>query len=72
MTKELIYHFPQLDEKLAQAYDILSEAGFEILIEDGQMNVWCKGSSIEMDMEEGMVIVPNHYMEEFNERQEQL
>lgn len=70
--KNLIYHLPQLDEKLARAYDILSQAGFEILIEDGQMNVWCKGASIEMDMEEGMVIVPNHYMEEFEQRQEEL
>jgi hypothetical protein len=70
--KDLIYHLPHLDEKLSQAYNILSEAGFEILIEDGVMQVWPKGASIEMDMEEGMVIVPDEYTDEFNERQEEL
>jgi hypothetical protein len=70
--KNLIYHLPHLDEKLSQAYNILSEAGFEILIEDGVMQVWAKGASIEMDIEEGMVIVPDEYTDEFNERQEEL
>ena len=72
IMKNLIYHLPQLDDKLCQAYNILSEAGFELLVENGQLNVWYSGSSIEMDGEEGMVIVPEHYMEEFEERQEEL
>ena len=64
----------KLENELFKAYDILSAAGFEILIEDGMMQVWCKGggSQIEMDYEEGMVIVPDEYIEEFNERQEEL
>jgi hypothetical protein len=36
------------------------------------MHVWPKGSTIEMDLEEGMVIVPDEYIEEFEERQEEL
>jgi len=70
--KDLIYHLPHLDEKLSQAYNILSEAGFELIVEDGQLSVYHKLGSIEMDMEEGMVIVPDEYMDEFNERQEEL
>jgi hypothetical protein len=65
--------FKEVEEnELFKAYDILSNAGFEILIEDGTMHVWSKGSTIEMDYEEGMVIVPKEYEEEFNERQEEL
>jgi hypothetical protein len=65
--------FKEVEEnELFKAYDILSNAGFEILIEDGTMHVWYKGSTIEMDYEEGMVIVPKEYEEEFNERQEEL
>jgi hypothetical protein len=62
----------KLENELFKAYDILSAAGFEILIEDGQMLVWPKGATIEMDIEEGMVIVPDEYIEEFEERQEEL
>ena len=57
------------ENELFKAYDILSNAGFEIVIEDGQMNVWFKGCTVEMDIEEGMVIVPDEYQDEFNERQ---
>ena len=60
------------DDVLGQAYSILSEAGFDILIENGQMSVWYSGSEILMDYEEGMVIVPEEYQEEFDERQEEL
>jgi hypothetical protein len=57
---------------LFKAYDILSEAGFEILIEDGQMLVWPKKATIEMDIEEGIVIVSEDDIEAFEERQEEL
>jgi hypothetical protein len=60
------------ENELFKAYDILSAAGFKIQIEGGQMMVWPRGASIEMDYEEGMVIVPEEYEEEFNERQEEL
>jgi hypothetical protein len=71
--KELKRFKETQENELFKAYDILSAAGFEILIEDGMMQVWCKGGgAIEMDYEEGMVIVPEEYQEEFNERQEEL
>lgn len=49
--------FPELENELFKSYDILSDAGFEILIEDGSMLVFLKGCSIEMNNEEGLVIV---------------
>jgi hypothetical protein len=64
--------FPELEDQLFKAYDILSEAGFEILIEDGQMLVWPKRATIEMDIEEGIVIVSEDDIEAFEERQEEL
>ena len=60
------------EEVLFKVYDLLSDNGFEIVIEDGQMNVWYKGCSIEIDFEEGIVIVPDEYQDEFNERQIEL
>ena len=68
----LIRKFPELENELFKAYDILSEAGFEILIEDGHMTVWPKGATIENDIEEGFVIVSEDDIEEFEERQEML
>jgi hypothetical protein len=64
--------YPELEDQLFKAYDILSEAGFEILIEDGQMLVWPKKATIEMDIEEGIVIVSEDDIEAFEERQEEL
>jgi hypothetical protein len=64
--------YPELEDQLFKAYDILSEAGFEILIEDGQMLVWPKRATIEMDIEEGIVIVSEDDIEAFEERQEEL
>ena len=60
------------DSALSKAYSILSNAGFDIEIENGQMSVWYSHSEILMDYEEGMVIVPEEYQEEFEERQEEL
>jgi hypothetical protein len=70
--KELKRSFPELEDQLFKAYDILSNAGFEILIEDGQMLVWPKRATIEMDIEEGIVIVSEDDIEAFEERQEEL
>ena len=64
--------YPELEDQLFKAYDILSEAGFEILIEDGQMLVWPKRATIEMDIEEGIVIVSEDDIEAFEERQEEF
>jgi hypothetical protein len=71
-TKELIYHREEQDKILSDAYSMLSEAGFDLLIEDGCLSVWMRGCKIECDIEEGMVIVPYEYQDEFDERQEQL
>jgi len=70
--KDLVRSFPELENELFKAYDILSSAGFEILIEDGMMQVWPKRASIEMDAEEGMVIIDDNYRDEYEERQEEL
>jgi hypothetical protein len=70
--KELKRFYEVEDDVLGQAYSILSEAGFDILIENGQMSVWCKVGEIQLDYEEGMVIVPKEYQDEFDERQEEL
>lgn len=70
--KDLVRKFPKLENELFKAYDILSAAGFEILIEDGMMQVWPKRLHIENDMEEGFVIIDDEYRDEFEERQEEL
>ena len=70
--KNLVRNYPLLEDELFKAYDILSSAGFEILIEDGMMQVWPKRASIEMDAEEGMVIIDDNYRDEYEERQEEL
>jgi hypothetical protein len=70
--KELKRSFPELEDQLFKAYDILSAAGFEILIEDGMMQAWPKRLHIENDMEEGFVIIDDDYRDEFEERQEEL
>lgn len=70
--KELKRFNKKEDSALSKAYSILSNAGFDIEIENGQMSVWYRGSEILIDYEEGMVIVPEEYQEEFEERQEEL
>ena len=72
IMKNLVRNYPLLEDELFKAYDILSSAGFEILIEDGMMQVWPKRASIEMDAEEGMVIIDDNYRDEYEERQEEL
>jgi hypothetical protein len=69
---ELRRNYPQLEEELFRAYVILSDAGFDIHIEDGQMTVWHSVGAIENDAEEGLVIVDDDYREEYEERQEEL
>jgi len=60
------------DSALSKAYSILSNAGFDIEIENGQMSVWYSHSEILIDYEEGIVIEPEEYQEELEERQEEL
>jgi hypothetical protein len=70
--KKLVRSYPQLEEKLFNVYDILSNSGFEIIIEDGQMVVYHKVGCIELDGEEGLVIVDDDYRDEYEERQEEI
>ena len=60
------------DIAFSKAYNILSQAGFELYVEDGALSVWYKGATIEIDIEEGMVVVPNEYKDEYEKRQEYL
>lgn len=59
------------DKALAAVYDLLSKTDFDIEIIDGQMNVWYSHHEIRFDCEEGLVIVPDEYIEEFDERQDE-
>jgi hypothetical protein len=70
--RELIRKYPQLEEILFDVYDVLSNSGYEIIIEDGQMVVYHKVGCIELDGEEGLVIVDDDYREEYEERQEEI
>jgi hypothetical protein len=72
MTTELKRFKQKEEEAWFKAYDLLSDMGFDIQIEDGYMSVWYRRCSLEMDMEEGMVIVPNEYYNEFQERQQNI
>ena len=69
---KLIRSYPQLDEALINAYCILSVAGFSIQIEEGAMTVWHEVGDIEMDVEQGIVIIDSDYYEEFWKRQSEL
>jgi hypothetical protein len=70
--KPLIRHREEQDIIWSEAYNMLSKAGFELLVEDGFLFVWLSGCRVECDIEEGFVIVPDEYQEEFEERQEYL
>ncbi len=70
--KKLIRIYPQLDEALINAYCILSGAGFSIQIEEGAMSVWHEVGDIEMDVEQGIVIIDSDYYKEFWKRQSEL
>ena len=70
--RKLIRKYPQLEEELFKSYDILSNSGFEIIIEDGQMIVYHKRGCIELDGEEGLVIVDDDYRDEYDERQDEI
>jgi hypothetical protein len=69
---KLIRNYPRLEEELFRAYDILSNAGFDIQVEHEQISVWHSLGAIELDIEEGIVIVDDDYREEYEERQEEL
>jgi len=72
MAQELKRFLPEEEEALFKAYDILSAAGFDIRIEDGGMAVWYSECDIELDMEEGIVLVPEDYLPEYYDRQQEL
>ena len=63
---------PEEEQALFKAYDLLSKAGFDIMIEDGAMCVWHTEADMELDAEEGIVLIPEDYREEYDERQNNL
>lgn len=69
---ELKRSYPLLEEELFKAYDILSNAGFDIWIENGQISVSYSNTDIELDALEGLVIVDDDYRVEYDERQDEL
>ena len=70
MEKRKVYYEEQ-EIALLKAYEILSNAGFDLNIEEGQLDIWYENSTIEIDMEEGICIIPDEHLEEFNQRQQQ-
>ena len=70
MEKRKVYYEEQ-EIALLKAYKILSNAGFDLNIEEGQLDIWYENSTIEIDMEEGICIIPDEHLEEFNQRQQQ-
>tara|TARA_R110002126_G_scaffold277284_1_gene423054 strand:- start:445 stop:660 length:216 start_codon:yes stop_codon:yes gene_type:complete len=70
MEKRKVYYKEQ-EIALLKAYEILSNAGFDLNIEEGQLDIWYENSTIEIDMEEGLCIIPEEHLEEFNQRQQQ-
>jgi len=70
MEKRKVYYKEQ-EIALLKAYEILSNAGFDLNIEEGQLDIWYENSTIEIDMEEGICIIPDEHLEEFNQRQQQ-
>ena len=70
MEKRKVYYKEQ-EIALLKAYEILSNAGFDLNIEDGQLDIWYENSTIEIDMEEGICIIPDEHLEEFNQRQQE-
>ena len=70
MEKRKVYYKEQ-EIALLKAYEILSNAGFDLNIEEGQLDIWYENSTIEIDMEEGICIIPDEHLEEFNQRQQE-
>ena len=69
---KLIRNYPEYDEALFKAFEILSEARFDFHVEYGHMSVYHRAGDIEVDHVEGLVIVDDDYREEYEERQEEL
>ena len=70
MEKRKVYYKEQ-EIALLKAYEILSNAGFDLNIEEGQLDIWYENSTIEIDMKEGICIIPDEHLEEFNQRQQE-
>jgi hypothetical protein len=69
---KLIRNYPEYDEALFKAFEILSEARFDFHVEDGQMSVYHREGDIEVDHVEGLVIVGDDYRDEYENRQKEL
>jgi hypothetical protein len=70
--EKLIRNYPEYDEALFKAIEILSEARFDFHFENGQLRVYHRAGDIEVDYVEGLVIVDDDYREDYEDRQEEL
>lgn len=74
--KKLKRYNEKMEKILFDAFDMLSKAGFDVNVEDnlGYMCIISSEYSIQFDLAEGIVLIPDNEKElsRFNKRQEEL
>lgn len=74
--KKLKRYDEEMEKILFDAFDMLSNAGFDVNVEDGlgYMSIISRDYSIQFDFAEGIVLIPDNEKElnRFNKRQEEL
>jgi hypothetical protein len=73
--KKLKRYDAELEKVLFDAFDLLSNAGFDVdVYEQGYMSIVSREYSIEFDLAEGIVLIPDNSKElsRFQKRQEKL
>ncbi len=74
--KKLKRYDEEMEKILFDAFDMLSNAGFDVNVEDGlgYMSIISSDYSIQFDFAEGIVLIPDNKKElsRFNKRQEEL
>lgn len=74
--KKLKRYDEEMEKILFEAFDMLSNAGFYVDVEDnlGYMSIISRYYSIQFDLAEGIVLIPDNEKElsRFNKRQKEL
>ncbi len=74
--KKLKRYDEEMEKILFDAFDMLSNAGFDLDVEDnlGYMSIISRDYSIQFDLAEGIVLIPDNKKEisRFNKRQKEL
>jgi hypothetical protein len=74
--KKLKRYDEEMEKILFDAFDMLSNAGFDVDVEEnlGYMSIISRDYSIQFDLAEGIVLIPDNEKElsRFNKRQEKL